>query len=121
MREELRGPNGEPSIEAAFVATSMPGYRTDLEGGGHAVLTVPRVVHITHRDWIERRASLGYEELPGPTPGVCRYCHCTERRACPGGCAWLYPERTVCSNPECEEKWVQDNLLRTAERAKGAV
>ncbi len=30
---------------------------------------------------------------------VCRICGCTERHACPGGCAWVEPD--LCSNPEC--------------------
>jgi hypothetical protein len=38
-------------------------------------------------------------------PGTCRHCDCTEANACrlPEGdtCAWVNPERTVCSNPAC--------------------
>jgi hypothetical protein len=121
MRGELVGPKGEPAIEATFV-TERGGldFMRDMDPW-HPTLSVPQVVHISHRDWIERRASLGYEELPGPTPGVCRYCRCTERRACRladgRSCGWLFVEATVCSNPECEEQFVQDNLLRTAGRA----
>ena len=33
--------------------------------------------------------------------GACEVCHCTERRACPGGCAWdetmLLKGRLVCT------------------------
>ena len=33
--------------------------------------------------------------------GACEICHCTERRACPGGCAWdqamLRKGRLVCT------------------------
>jgi len=105
MQERLLGAHGEPAIEAVFI-----GPRLALEN-------FTSVVHISHRDWLERRAGLAYEELPGCVPGMCRYCKCTEARACPGGCAWLYPERTVCSSPACEAKFVRENLLRTAGRA----
>ena len=49
-------------------------------------------------------------------PGVCRYCRCTEDRACripPYGsddtCAWM-PDtmRTVCSNPQCIRAWERE-------------
>lgn len=29
--------------------------------------------------------------------GVCRFCGCTDERACDGGCTWVDPENTVCS------------------------
>jgi len=29
--------------------------------------------------------------------GVCWVCSCTEDDACPGGCAWVNPEQTLCS------------------------
>jgi hypothetical protein len=29
--------------------------------------------------------------------GVCRYCGCTDDRACPGGCGWLDEMHTICS------------------------
>lgn len=121
MEERLTGTRGEPAIEAEFVADQarervgpFPGVDPTIKPW-HPTLSVAGVVHISHVDWIERRASLGYEELPGHVPGVCRYCKCTDRRPCPAGCGWLYPERTVCS--ACEAKFVTDNMLRTAGRA----
>jgi len=33
------------------------------------------------------------------TPGRCRWCRCTEREPCAGGCSWANRERTLCS--EC--------------------
>lgn len=33
------------------------------------------------------------------TSGQCRYCRCTDDHACPGGCSWIDPLHTVCS--EC--------------------
>lgn len=56
------------------------------------------------------------------TPGVCRYCGCTEDHAClvghpscnPQPCSWVEPTRTVCSNPECIVKFAAD-----IKRAKG--
>ena len=118
MDEKLAGAHGEPAIEVSFVADSARervGPLPDVDPAikpWHPTLVVAGVVHISHRDWLERRSSLGYEELPGPPPGVCRYCKCTERRACPGGCMWLYPERTVCSSPACVAKFAEDNQLR---------
>jgi hypothetical protein len=117
MRIALAGALGEPAIRASFV---LP---VSTVSTGRVAEEID-VVHISHRDWIEGRAGLAYEELPAPTPGVCRYCRCTERRVCllasGVGCSWIYPEKTVCSKPECEEKYVRDNLLRTAEREKAS-
>jgi hypothetical protein len=31
------------------------------------------------------------------TPGQCRYCGCTDERACPGGCWWMDEAHTICS------------------------
>ena len=36
-------------------------------------------------------------EVAQPTPGVCRVCGCTDRKACPGGCSWADESRTICS------------------------
>ena len=60
MQEKLAGTHGEPAIEAAFVAQYHGSYGTK----SHPILTAVEVVHTSHRDWIERRAGLGYEELP---------------------------------------------------------
>ena len=115
MQEALVGTHGEPAIVAAFVLTRH--VHSAALGGGHPVMTPHDVVHISHIDWRERRAVLAYEELPEPIPGVCRYCKCTSNRACPGGCEWLYPERTVCSTQACAQQFVRDNMMRTAGRA----
>ena len=130
MRQELAGSLGEPAIEAVFVADQARERVGPINGidyrtrPWHPTLKVSGVVHISHRDWIERRTSLGYEELPGHVPGVCRYCKCTEDRACRladgGACSWIFPEHTVCSAPECQGRFVEDNKRRTAERGKGA-
>lgn len=102
MDEQLKGMRGEPAIEALFVATYAEAvYRRD---GKLPTLTASGMVHITHRDFLEGRAALGYEELPGPIPGMCRYCHCTEQRACPEGCSWMDTGRTVCSSEACQWK-----------------
>jgi hypothetical protein len=110
--EKLAGRHGEPAIEACFVATYAEARYT--RSGGLPTLTVPGVVHISHRDFIEDRAGLGYEELPGLTPGVCRYCRCTEQRACPNGCVWVDEERTLCSASACVARFSDDDLGFTA-------
>jgi hypothetical protein len=46
---------------------------------------------------------LRYEAPSGP--GLCRHCGCTEQRACPGGCAWVNAERTLCS--QCYERMLR--------------
>jgi hypothetical protein len=37
-------------------------------------------------------------------PGTCRFCGCTDDKACEGGCAWIDETRTVCSSDECCEE-----------------
>ena len=43
---------------------------------------------------------LRYEAARGP--GCCRHCGCTDRFGCPGGCAWVNDEQTLCSR--CYER-----------------
>jgi hypothetical protein len=53
--------------------------------------------------------------MTAPVPGCCRYCTCTEDRACripPYGeddtCGWLHgTDRTVCTAPPCLRRWEQ--------------
>lgn len=55
------------------------------------------------------------------TPGVCRYCGCTEVDPCtvivqpgpefppaPVTCAWMDRDETVCSNKRCIDHWLTD-------------
>jgi hypothetical protein len=97
MNETLAGTHGEPSIEVAFFA--------GMRALSDPVLRLPEVVHISHKDWMEGRREMGYEELPSPPSGVCRFCGCTERRPCDGGCAWADPDDTICSSMACLAKY----------------
>ena len=60
MDEKLAGTHGEPAIKAVFVA--QRGAMAWAQDDG--VLKIPDVVHVSHRDFIEGRAGLGYEEIP---------------------------------------------------------
>jgi hypothetical protein len=95
MDEQLAGADGQCAITASFVGPL----------GG---VSIEDVVHISHRDWIEGRAGLAYEDLPHPLMGVCRFCLCTEQRACPCGCSWLDLDGTACSAPECKAKFIAE-------------
>lgn len=45
-----------------------------------------------------------------PVAGVCRFCGCTDERACRGGCWWADATRTVCS--ACmEDQWRESHPL----------
>jgi hypothetical protein len=50
-------------------------------------------------------------------PGTCRYCGCSDDRACPGGCGWVDEIHTICS--ACLEVeismdfWLQDVVVVT--------
>jgi hypothetical protein len=53
--------------------------------------------------------------MTAPVAGVCRYCGCTEDRACvlaTGGgetCTWVDADRTVCNGPDgCAGKFLDD-------------
>jgi len=64
MDERLAGTHGEPAIEACFVAFYADHrFRAETR---MATLNVSNVVHISHRDFIEGRAGLGYEEFSFP-------------------------------------------------------
>ncbi len=59
MDESLAGTHGEPALRLCFVVPHLqPRYVYD------GVRAVPNVVHISHRDFVEGRARLGYEEQP---------------------------------------------------------
>lgn len=90
MEPALAGVQGEHSVDVAFAAANELHQFAD-------------VVHVSHVDWLELRAGLAYEELPGPVMGICRFCRCTQERACDEGCAWLDLEGTVCSAQMCQE------------------
>lgn len=54
---------------------------------------------------------------PAPA-GTCRYCGCTEAKACAGGCAWVDQDETVCSTPACVAAWKRaDRAGRRAAKA----
>ena len=46
-----------------------------------------------------------YELTLGDEDERCRFCGCTQNRACEGGCAWLDTNHTVCSARPCAEKY----------------
>ena len=46
-----------------------------------------------------------YEQVLGDADERCRYCGCTQQRACPGSCSWLDSNHTVCSAPACAAKY----------------
>jgi hypothetical protein len=57
MQERLLGMHGEPAIEVAFVV------KTGSRDGSAGLQLFASVVHISHRDWLEGRAGLAYEEV----------------------------------------------------------
>lgn len=46
-----------------------------------------------------------YELTLGDEQERCIHCGCTQNRACPGGCAWLDTNHTVCSAKPCAAKY----------------
>lgn len=48
--------------------------------------------------------------------GICRYCLCTDERACPDGCSWYDKAHTVCSTASCVEAWNKYQEKLKAER-----
>ena len=61
----------------------------------------------------EHKAELYEDDLERSAPlhiqaGVCRYCGCTELRACNPPCCWIDRESTVCSADPCVEQYESD-------------
>jgi hypothetical protein len=56
--------------------------------------------------------------LKATTPGRCRYCRCTDERACDDGCSWADFQHTVCDSPWCLQRWaaalIKELRLRVA-------
>ena len=45
---------------------------------------------------------------PRPAGGFCKFCGCSKRAPCPGGCAWVDEGRTICTAcAECAIAWAQ--------------
>jgi len=42
--------------------------------------------------------------------GKCRYCGCTDRRACTPPCSWLDDAHTICNAVLCAERAIKDGL-----------
>lgn len=42
-----------------------------------------------------------FNPLKPTQPGRCRYCRCTDERACDDGCSWADIQHTVCDSPNC--------------------
>jgi hypothetical protein len=58
MQQRLLGTQGEPAIEVAILV------KTGGRQGSAGLQLFPGVVHLSHRDWLEGRAGLAYEEVP---------------------------------------------------------
>ncbi len=83
------------------------------QGAIYALAIDPHNVHClteSHLDtwWLslsaEDKAEI-YEQRLGDAQERCRFCGCTQARACPGGCGWLDRHHTVCSAPSCAAKY----------------
>lgn len=102
MRADMRGKNGEMPISVVWVSKLM-----------ETTLVVHGMPHISHHRWRQGLISMAYEELP-PQTGVCRFCGCTERRACVDAngdsCSWIDADRTVCSAARCLERATEADL-----------
>jgi hypothetical protein len=52
--------------------------------------------------------------LPQMKPGRCRYCKCTDARACEDGCSWYDLQHTVCDTTACVDKFFLARLDKCA-------
>lgn len=68
------------------------------------------------REKEKQRTETKADVKPKPKSGTCRFCGCTETRACDvgieGACAWVDKEHTVCSNPKCLRKLNAEKKLK---------
>ncbi len=47
--------------------------------------------------------------------GRCRFCGCTDARACKGQCFWIDESRTVCSSQRCVDQYFGEYAGRVRE------
>lgn len=52
-----------------------------------------RIIH----ESLNRATEATEEAEEGDTPGVCKFCGCTDDHGCPGGCSWINEDCTICS------------------------
>lgn len=74
----------------------MVANRNETWGGGRTLAHVAKERESRHMAGIEL------------TPGVCRYCGCTDALGCAEGCWWIDEEHTVCSARACFTKYFAD-------------
>ena len=78
-------------------------YSVVLDGETALCLTEPQLDTWWRALSPEEKAEI-YEQHLGDGEERCKYCGCTEHRACVTNgqpCAWLDPNHTVCSAPRC--------------------
>jgi hypothetical protein len=63
MDTRSRGSHGEMSIDAVFVNPLRPLEGEVLTDPRDALMLIENVVHISHRDWIEQRVCVAYEQI----------------------------------------------------------
>jgi hypothetical protein len=82
-------------------------YSVVLDGENALCLTEPQLDAWWHSLSPEDKAEI-YEQHLGDGVERCRFCGCTETRACVTDgqpCCWLDPNHTVCSAPACATRY----------------
>ena len=70
----------------------------------------------------DQKAAIYERDMDEPhlVSGICRYCGCTDNRACNPLCAWITPDHTVCSADPCVEQYESDRDGEVRDLAPGA-
>lgn len=105
-----------------LIRAMQSGWEPRNESGQVAAIPVP--LHelldvLDERDALAAMLRAVYHPLElGDEAGTCIGCGCTEERACEGGCAWMDPDRRICSS--CTSKIGSEDLHAAAAAAKAA-
>jgi hypothetical protein len=57
---------------------------------------------------MKKRSAVSDQRSAKPKSGVCRYCGCTDGRACLPPCWWIDKAHTICSAGTCLLKYCED-------------
>lgn len=94
---------------AASYKIDVEGIRRELTGEDKTLIS-----GMAKRAQEREKTKAKSRKVAKAKPGRCRYCKCTEEKACNPPCSWVDKAQTVCSNPACVVRGVEDGVLKKA-------
>jgi hypothetical protein len=109
----------DPAVKSRLGHIVATAAREELRGSGFerllAEIPARGATAAQHSFCAQFIPPFGGVEMPY---GTCKFCGCTDAAACEGGCSWINPTHTVCSNPVCVRRSSKAGHGNPAKRIK---